>query len=111
MRWKQFFTPVKLFNADEAKKFITHTPSEKFTILDVRQPLEYQTGHIAGAKLIPLGDLGDRLNEIDSDKPTIVYCAIGGRSRVAATVSTFRTVPWTKSAYMPSARTRFFFIT
>lgn len=37
-----------------------------------------------GAKLIPLPDLNDRMTEIDADKPTIVYCAIGGRSRVAA---------------------------
>ncbi len=84
MRWKQFFTPVKSFNAVEAKNLITHTSAEKFTLLDVRQPAEYQSGHIAGAKLIPLGDLGERINEIDADKPTIVYCAIGGRSRVAA---------------------------
>jgi rubrerythrin len=31
-----------------------------------------------------VAQLGDRLNEIDSDKPILVYCAIGGRSRVAA---------------------------
>ncbi len=84
MRWKQFFTPVKSFKEDEAKNFLTNTPSENFTLLDVRQPAEYQSGHIAGAKLIPLGDLGNRINEIDADKPTIVYCAIGGRSRVAS---------------------------
>lgn len=84
MRWKQFFTPVKSFNADEAKKFISQTSDLKLTLLDVRQPAEYQSGHIPGAKLIPLGALNDRINEIDPKKPTIVYCAIGGRSRVAS---------------------------
>ncbi len=54
------------------------------TILDVRQPGEYEAGHIPGAKLIPIADLGNRLNELDPDKPTLVYCAVGGRSRVAA---------------------------
>ena len=84
MRWKQFFTPVKSFNADEAKKYMNRVAGDKFTLLDVRQPGEYESGHIAGAKLIPLPDLNDRITEIDADKPTIVYCAIGGRSRVAA---------------------------
>ena len=37
-----------------------------------------------GAKLIPIGDLEKRLAELDREKPIIVYCAIGGRSRVAA---------------------------
>jgi rhodanese-related sulfurtransferase/rubrerythrin len=52
--------------------------------LDVRQPSEYQEEHIPGAKLIPLPDLNDRQKEIDREKPMIVYCAVGGRSRVAA---------------------------
>ena len=47
--------------------------SEEFTILDVRQPNEYEKGHISGTKLIPLPDLTDRLDELDSNKPTVVY--------------------------------------
>jgi rhodanese-related sulfurtransferase len=45
----------------------------EMTILDVRQPNEYETGHIPGAKLIPLPDLGSRLSEIDPQKPTLIY--------------------------------------
>jgi len=59
-------------------------PLDAFTVLDVRQPTEYESGHIPGAKLIPLPDLTDRIAEIDPHKPAIVYCAVGGRSRVAA---------------------------
>jgi rhodanese-related sulfurtransferase/rubrerythrin len=59
-------------------------PGESYTLLDVRQPDEYRENHIPGAKLIPVADVGTRLGELDSQKPTIVYCAIGGRSRVAA---------------------------
>ena len=84
MRWKQFFTPVKSFNVDEAKDFIDRVPGYRLTLLDVRQPGEYESEHIPGAKLIPLPDLNDRMTELDADKPTIVYCAIGGRSRMAA---------------------------
>lgn len=86
MKWKQFFTPVKSFNADEAKSFMDTKPGDAFTLLDVRQPEEYETGHIPGAKLIPLTDLGNRINELPAERPTIVYCAIGGRSRVAAQI-------------------------
>ena len=84
MRWKQFFTPVSSYTPEEAKKYMHNASSEAFTLLDVRQPAEYESGHIPGAKLIPLPDLGHREAEIDADKPVIVYCAIGGRSRVAA---------------------------
>ena len=84
MRWKQFFTPVQSFDAEKARKYIADHPHSDFTILDVRQPKEYENGHIPGAKLIPLPDLTDRLAEIDPQKPAIVYCAVGGRSRVAA---------------------------
>jgi rhodanese-related sulfurtransferase/rubrerythrin len=86
MRWKQFFTPVKSIDAVEAKQYMNRTPGDAFTLLDVRQPAEYDAEHLPGAKLIPLPELGARLSELDADKPTVVYCAIGGRSRVAAQV-------------------------
>jgi len=86
MRWKQFFTPVKSIDAVEAKDYMNRTAGDAFTLLDVRQPGEYETEHLPGAKLIPLPELGARLAELDADKPTVVYCAIGGRSRIAAQV-------------------------
>ncbi len=84
MRWKQFFTSVESIKADQARELVAAKTSEDLTILDVRQPNEYKAGHIPGAKLIPLPELTERLDEVDSNKSTIVYCAIGGRSRVAA---------------------------
>jgi len=84
MRWRQFFTPVESMNADQARNFIADNQPEKLTILDVRQPNEYKKGHIPGAVLIPLPELNERIKEIDPRKPTMVYCAVGGRSRVAA---------------------------
>jgi len=73
MRWKQFFTPVKSLDADEARRYMDRNPGGSFTLLDVRQPEEYASGHIPGAKLIPLPDLNERLSEIDPAKPTVVY--------------------------------------
>jgi len=84
MRWKQFFTPVESINQEQAEKIMAEKKEGAYTLLDVRQPTEYKAGHLPGAKLIPLPQLNERLQEIDPEKPTIVYCAVGGRSRVAA---------------------------
>ena len=73
MRWRQFLTPVKSLDAKAVRKFMAEKSLEDFTLLDVRQPAEYARGHIPGSKLIPLGELGDRLGELDSDKPVLVY--------------------------------------
>jgi len=49
-------------------------------ILDVREPDEWNTVHIAGATLIPLGELDSRLNELPKDKEIVVVCHSGNRS-------------------------------
>ena len=53
-------------------------------VLDVREPVEYRSGHIAGARLIPLGEVPRRLNEIPRDREIILICASGHRSLAAA---------------------------
>lgn len=84
MRWRKLFTPVENFEEKDARAFMKGHREGTFTLLDVRQPAEYEQSHIAGAKLIPLPQLTDRLHELDKAKPVIAYCAIGGRSRAAA---------------------------
>jgi rhodanese-related sulfurtransferase len=49
-------------------------------VLDVRNPDEYESGHVSRAVLIPLGELGDRQDEIPEGDPIYVICAMGGRS-------------------------------
>jgi phage shock protein E len=49
-------------------------------LLDVRTPGEYRQGHLDGAHLIPIDQLGKRLAEIPRDRPVLVYCAVGSRS-------------------------------
>lgn len=51
-------------------------------ILDVREPEEY-AAYNCGGYLIPLGELPDRLDEIDTSKPIVVHCKLGGRSQRA----------------------------
>ncbi|MFZ5453070.1 MAG: rhodanese-like domain-containing protein [Thermodesulfobacteriota bacterium] len=81
---KKLFTPVASLEAAEAKNYLASHAEGTFTLLDVRQPGEYEEAHIPGATLIPLPQLNDRYQELDPEKPTLVHCAIGGRSRVAA---------------------------
>lgn len=52
-------------------------------IIDVRQPDEFESGHIPGAKLIPLGELSARYGEINPEMETVVVCRSGGRSTKA----------------------------
>ena len=73
MRWKQFLTPVRSMEADEARGYIAEHQEGTFTLLDVRQPGEYEKSRIPGTSLIPLAELPDRLKELDPVKPTIVY--------------------------------------
>ncbi len=82
MQWKQFFTPVTSIDWQEAQEMIDKNPDVK--LLDVRQPKEYEAEHVPGSTLIPMGELDERLDEIDPAKPTLIYCASGGRSRVVA---------------------------
>ena len=57
------------------------------TLLDVRTPDEFKhDGHIADAKLIPLGQLANNLNMIDKSKKVLVYCRSGSRSVSAARI-------------------------
>jgi len=69
----QFLTPVASMEAEEAKGFIKNHKEGTYTLLDVRQPSEYEKARIPGAKLIPLPELAGRLGELDSRKPVIAY--------------------------------------
>lgn len=69
---------------EEARDFMAEHAEGTYTLLDVRQAFEYQEAHLPGATLIPLPTLPDLAGSLDPGKPAIVYCASGGRSRMAA---------------------------
>jgi adenylyltransferase/sulfurtransferase len=56
---------------------------DQFVLIDVREPHEYQICSIPNAKLIPLGDLPKRVNELDSADEIIAHCKSGMRSAKA----------------------------
>ncbi|MGI8495042.1 MAG: rhodanese-like domain-containing protein, partial [Pyrinomonadaceae bacterium] len=56
---------------------------EDIQLIDVRQPDEYAFAKIEGAKLIPLGEIVRRMDELDESKETVLQCKMGGRSASA----------------------------
>ncbi len=60
--------------------------SRTFHILDVREPLEWEVGHVPGAQLIALGDLCDRVDDVTRDRDVAVICEAGVRSASAASL-------------------------
>jgi len=57
---------------------------EKLEIIDVREPYEWQIGHIPGARLVPLDRIAEEIPRLDKRRETILYCKVGGRSMKAA---------------------------
>jgi len=68
-------TPVEV-----KKKMDAHEP---FVLIDVREPHEYQICRIPGSKLIPLGEVPKRMNELNSADEIVVHCKSGMRSAKA----------------------------
>src|SRR5438552_6552 len=53
---------------------------EAFELIDVREPFEYEIARIDGAKLIPLGEIAQRADELQREQMIVVHCHSGGRS-------------------------------
>jgi rhodanese-related sulfurtransferase len=64
---------------DEARKMV----EEGAQLVDVRADHEWNAGHIANAKHVPLPELPQRTGELDQDRPVVVYCRGGNRSSMA----------------------------
>jgi rhodanese-related sulfurtransferase len=58
---------------EKVRNFLKKRNPDDYNLVDVRQPKEYEQGHLPGAKLIPVGELHERLGELDPGKPTITY--------------------------------------
>lgn len=72
---------VPTITATELKTKIDR--KDKFVLVDVREPFEYDISRIPGSKLIPLGELPARLSELDSADEIVLHCKVGGRSAKA----------------------------
>ncbi len=72
---------VPTITANELKTKLDR--KDKFILVDVREPYEYDICNISGSKLIPLGELPARLSELDSADEIVLHCKMGGRSAKA----------------------------
>ena len=68
-----YFKPVSTWTADDVLVFLREKGVGECNLIDVRQPGGYEGGHLPGARLFPIAELGIRLHELDREKPTITY--------------------------------------
>lgn len=73
LMWKGIFGKVPELSPQELKEYRQEHQEDSYTLLDVRQPGEYEKEHLPGALLIPLPQLEGRLGELDPEKSTIAY--------------------------------------
>lgn len=73
IQFKRLFSPVPSIDPEQAREFMAKHQEGTYTLLDVRQPEEYESEHIPGAKLMELPSLGDSLSELDPQRPIIAY--------------------------------------
>jgi rhodanese-related sulfurtransferase len=72
--------PFSRISVDEAQEMIKRN---SVAVIDVREPHEYSAGHVPGAKLIPVGTVFARRDELPQDRDVIFVCAVGQRSALA----------------------------
>src|SRR5690349_10736578 len=77
-----FSKPSAQVSAQEVEQQLQGSPRP--FLLDVREPDEYQEGHIPGSVLIPLATLGARVEELPRDQRIIAVCRSGARSGMAS---------------------------
>ena len=73
--------------AGEFSKYLTARDENDYLVIDVRQESEYELGHIAGAKLMPLAEVETKLFSLPADRDLIFYCHNGARSQWAASLA------------------------
>ncbi len=69
---------VDRISVEDLKKKLDN--GDDIFLLDVREPHEYEINNINDGYLIPLNDLPDRMNELDTSREIVAYCKVGGRS-------------------------------
>jgi rhodanese-related sulfurtransferase/rubrerythrin len=86
MYFQNLFGSIPSITPNEVTTLIESKSTDEYTLLDVRQPMEYQQGRLPGSVLIPLGELHARVGELDPHKRVVVYCRSGSRSASATSM-------------------------
>jgi rhodanese-related sulfurtransferase len=82
--------PFYRVDVAEAKEMVGESD---VAVIDVREPGEYQGGHIPGATLIPVNSVFARKDELPKDKKIVFVCAVGQRSALAAELAAAAGLP------------------
>jgi rhodanese-related sulfurtransferase len=72
--------PFTRITVDEGKGMMA---SDNVAVIDVREPHEYNAGHVPDAKLIPVATVFARKEELPRDKDIVFVCGVGQRSALA----------------------------
>jgi rhodanese-related sulfurtransferase len=75
---------LRLISPSEVKQRIDN--GQRLVIIDVREPEQYAVGHLPRARNLPLAYLRQRLNELNSDLDTVVYCNSGTSGNAAQNI-------------------------
>ena len=70
--------------APQLAQWLADPSRDKPMLLDVREPWEFQTCHIEGARLVPMNTIPARQEELDPDAPVVCICHHGARSMQVA---------------------------
>jgi len=82
--------PFYRIEVAEAKDMLTDAG---VVVIDVREPHEYQAGHLPDATLIPVNSVFARREELPKDKKIVFVCAVGQRSALAAEMAAAAGLP------------------
>jgi hydroxyacylglutathione hydrolase len=83
--WRTEARPLRMLEQTTVQGLRQRLEAGELSVLDVRQPAEWMSGHIDGASFVTGGELPSRLDEVP-DGPLAVVCGSGYRSSVAASL-------------------------
>lgn len=85
---KRVFVSKDMNNVTAEEAYQLIKDNKDILVIDVRTPQEYKSGHIAGAKNIPVNEISSRIGELEKykEKPILVHCASGSRSPKAVNI-------------------------
>ncbi|MCF0073595.1 MBL fold metallo-hydrolase [Dyadobacter sp. CY261] len=84
--WKEAGKEIDMVESVDARQFADRFESDGLEVIDVRKPDEFASGHIEGARNLPLDYINDLMPEFPKDKKLYIHCAGGYRSMVAASI-------------------------
>lgn len=72
---------------DQLQRYQQKKKEGDYQLVDVRQPDEYEAGHIPGSRLIPLDELEENVSALPTSQDIVFYCRSGARSQAAAIIA------------------------